>query len=286
MPNAITNKFRSTREDYTFFINNSPISGVQTASIGYVNTITPLKFIGQNTGIYVNRGVQESTASVSCFLVNKDYFIELTGNTGFNGYLIRNLDYPDQYNFSFSSGYLTSYSSRCSVGEIPQINANFQIFGNVGQFSSGESAFISGDFASFVKPTIGSGIDIANYSDISLVLSDFNTNRVLGYVLDINVSRTPVYKLGERYPVAVNYNPPIEVGLNFQYEIDNYSGSRMRDYPNTAKTDNISISISNPNTNNNIVTYSFSGMQLTSETIEVGVDGAAVVGANYRKLIV
>lgn len=285
MPNNITDKFRVTREDYNFFINSTPISGVQTASISYQNTLTPLKFISQSTGIYINRGVQESSASVSAFLVNKDYFIELTGNTGFNGYLIRNVTAPEQYNFSFTSGYLTSYSTRCSIGEIPQINASFLIYGNVGQFGSGESTFVSGDFGGFVQPSIGSGINVAGYSDINLTLNDFNTNRVLSYSLEINVPRASVYKVGSRLPIAVNYNPPIEANLNFQYEIDNYSGSRMRDYPNTIKTDNVTIIINAPNTSTALATYAFSGMTLANETIDVGVDGAATINAAYRKCI-
>jgi len=278
---------RISKEEQFFFLNADQVSGVQSVDINYTNNNNPLKYIGMKGNVTgVPRGAQIGNVNLSVIPIGNDYFLNLTGNTGFNGYIIRDKSNPLGDNYSFTSGYLTSYNSRASIGSIPTIEVGINIVGNIGKFNLSESSVVSGNFLSISGDngqTYPFQIVAPGYLTVNL--DDYNTNRLISYDLSINVQRQPLYVVGKRIPNEMKTALPIEVSLNFQLETDAYTGRNLQNFPCVKNNKNITITLQDYNTNNNFITYSFNDMELIGEDYSVNVDGAVQSTLRYRKFL-
>lgn len=285
MPNNYIQKSNTKRENQHFFLNTTEIFGIQNIEASYSQNVFPLKFIGMGKPVMVPDGPLKSQCNLECLAINSDPFIRLTGNTGFNGYIVKGRDNTNE-NFSFTSGYLTSYNSKCSIGEIPQIGAAFTVFGNMGRLNSGESSYVSGQLATISGGSSSLSMAVAGPGSITLNLDDFLTNRVLSYDLSINVNRNAIYPLGTRAPTAVEINYPIEILVNFQFAMNDYVPQNLYSFPLTPKVKNLSLVLRAFDTNNLITSYVFNDLFLTDESQSAGTDGSsAVINASYRGYI-
>lgn len=273
--------YRTARESQRLFLGTQEILGVQNTDIQYQNGDTVVKYLGM-TGIPTEPNEEQiGTAQISTLLVDSDYFLQYTGNSGINGYLLRARN-DILYNTSFSSGYLSNYSNRCSIGQIPQINANFTVLGNVGSFTNAESSVVSGQFVTIAANSYNPGLRIAGYGSMSLSLDDFSTNRVLSYDLGLSINRKAVYCLGQRTPTHVEIIYPIEVNATFRFEIDNYTLTAMRDYPCSKKVEDLTLTLKSYNTDETIQSYNFNDLTLISEGYSANSDSFVTVMAQYR----
>jgi len=284
MPNDIIAQGRVTKENQRLFINSTEIPGVQNTQLNYQINATPLKHLGLSGIQYIPRGPQVGNVSISTLLISDDQFLQYTGNVGFNGYVVRSKSNTTN-NFSFTSGYLTSYSSRCAIGQIPQIEANISVLGNIGQLSSSESAAVSTDLTNIAASNSNLLLKIADPGSINIDLGDFNTNRCISYDLNINVPRNPIYIQGQQAPIKVETNWPIEVNCNFTAEVDDYTPKTLNDFPESPKKRNITITLKDLDTAANIVNYGFSGMQLIGENYSSNNDGPVTMSLNYQGFI-
>lgn len=281
MINNLINNSRFTREEQHFFINNIEIPGVQSAEIEYRTNSAPLNFIGMTGVSRIPTGPPQGNARVNAILITTDQFLPLTGNYGINGYIFKDLSTTGD-NFGFVSGYLTSYASTCSIGQIPQIAADIQVFGNAGRIPSSEAASVVSNFNNIINHTSVLPLKIANPNSIELSLNDFNTNRVQSYSVNINVPREPNYILGQRYPESVNINYPIEFLVDFTIDYNDYIAKNSFNFPLNERNENITITLKDLETNENITNYGFSGMQLISERYAAGVDGSVKLTMQYQ----
>jgi hypothetical protein len=228
----------------------------------------------------VPQGPQEGSVSVNTLLIKQDYFIAYTGNSGFNGYVVRSKT-NETGNFGFTSGYLTNYRCQCSVGDIPTIDATIAVFGDVGQVDYHESDVSSNDFYRMHGSSV-SGLKIASPGTIDLNLDEFETNRVNSFDINITIPRKPIYHLGSRYPVSVETDSPIQVDCSFQFEVNDYQTSSMRAYPCHPKATGILINFRDYETNEVITSFNFEDLLLVSETTSSPADGPVTVSATYR----
>src|SRR3990167_4196705 len=278
---------RITKEEQFFFLNADQVSGVQSVDISYTNNNVPLKYIGMRGNVTgVPRGPQVGSVNITTIPIGNDYFLSLTGNTGFNGYIIRDKVDPLGDNYSFTSGYLTSYNSRASIGTIPTIDIGIDIVGNIGKLNLTENSGVSGNF---INISGGNGrtypFQIVAPGYLTVNLDDYNTNRLISYDLSINVSRNPIYVVGKKLPNEVKTNLPVEVNLGFQLEIDTYTGRNLNNFPCVKNNKNITITLQDYNTSNAFITYSFNDMELIGEDYSTSVDGQTQSTLKYRKLL-
>ena len=121
---------RITRESQRFFLGTGEVVGNQSVNFSYDSSFQPLQYLGAGSTKFSPAGPMVGSVSVSTLLISDDQLLQFTGNFGTNGFLLRSRTNTNE-NVSFVSGYLTSYTSRCSIGQIPEIGANFSVFGNI-----------------------------------------------------------------------------------------------------------------------------------------------------------
>jgi hypothetical protein len=282
---------RITRGEQRFFLNETEVNGVQSAQIGYNLGGQPTKFLGGLAGVDNHPvGGVDATARVDMLMMNvgDDPFYQFTGNRGFDGYIIKDsLDMRGDaakgnasYNFSFKSGYLTSYSTSWALGGLPQISADIQIFNKAGRLAMGDipSAIIG------QNQTSARAIPDPGAVDITL-MDDLSSNRLMSYSVSVSCQRSPKFFLGSRYASFINLVSPVVISCDFQIEVDDYLAYNVDSYPcDTVKKD-LTINIKEKNTDNLLRTYSFPNLQLASENYQAGVNGNAVVNAKYAGYI-
>ena len=180
---------RIRREGQRLTVNGTGINAIQSLSFGYQSTAQPITPLGLSQVVYAPSAPQTATINTNSLLVYDDFFINFTGEMPFSG----QVDYKDQ-NVKFTEAYLSSYSSSCSIGEIPSIGMQADIFGELG----------TGSFFDFGATTPhDEELKIAGYNSIDISLDEFSSNRVNSYSLDIGVPRAPIYAFNDRTPSEV-----------------------------------------------------------------------------------
>lgn len=281
MTNNLISNSNITREEQHFFINNTEIPGIQNVGMSYQTNSVPLRHIGM-TGIQtIPAGPTIGQVRVNALLITNDQFVGLTGNHGINGYIFKTLTTTGD-NFGFVSGYLTSYSNSCSIGQIPQIGAEFQVYGNIGKIDSTEAASVITNFNNIVNHTSVLPLKIANPNSIDISLSDLNTNRVQSYSVTVNVPRQVNYILGQRYPESVETNYPIESLVNFTVDYNDYAAKNIFSFPLNEKKQNITITLKDLETSETISQFNFSGMELVGESYSTDINGSVNLTAQYQ----
>jgi hypothetical protein len=272
---------RLTRENQCFFVNGEEVPGIVGVQSQYQANAVPLRFLGMDCAAFVPNGPQEGQFSVQTLLINKDFFLPFTGNSGFNGYSIQGRANPTK-NFGFTSGYLENYVFQCAIGQIPSINANIRAFGNVGLIDNFENMAAANDFYSISGSSGFTGdLQIASPGHVTLNLNDFSTNRLNSFTVSIQIPRTPFYELGSRFPSDVEINWPIEVLSTFEFEITDYQFSTLRTYPCSPKAEHLQLAIKTQD-NRIISSFSLPDSVLISENISAPSDGQITVSATYK----
>ena len=197
---------------------------------------------------------------------------------------------------AFTSGFLNSYTLNCGIGQIPRIDTEIGIVGNIGKLPSSEStsSLVSSDYTSInSNETKSFDLKIADPRSLKLNINDFESNRLNNFSISVNMSRNPIYALGADTPIQVKRNFPLSVTCSFQIDLDahnmaskqGYSHQILRDYPCTEKVENLSLTFYDHYSESEIVSYSFSDMILISQSHGANIDGNVVANLSYRALI-
>jgi len=279
---------RRNKKDVFLYINDSLVTGVQSLNGSYSSNQSHINFLGADAHPVTEKpvGEQAGTFSVSTLAINSDLFLNFTGQDAINGYILNDLDDLSD-NYSYTSGYLTSYSSKGSVNQIPQIDASFSVLGNIGKLPTGESTQTLLDFAKISQVGINNTGDfkIVDPGSIDITLDDFNTNRVVSYDLSLNVDRNAYYYLGSRHPKEVKINYPIEVQCFFQIEIDDLDPKTLRNSPFNETIENFQIKLRQYQTQTEVINYNFPNMKLMNSSYSSNLDGNVTVDVTYRTFI-
>ncbi len=263
---------RVTKGKHLFFLNSTQLPGVQSINGTFQNNATPLNFIG-SAGTLIQQypnGPQVGNVSLNYLLISNDQFLQYTGAAGFNGYIIDALDNTAK-NYSFSSGYLTSYSSKGTLGEIPQVSVNINVYNKIGRLNPTDGASISTDLAAIPTNISTLPLLIPGPGSISLNYSDFNTNAVQSYNINIGINRNPVYINGQSFPYSVETSYPLEITADFTILLNDYVPKKLTDYPFNQTVQNLNVGISDYATNTNIITYGFNNMVLIGESYNASI---------------
>lgn len=302
----IPGPLRLRRENQRFFLSSTEVRGTQSVQMSYAVPATPLQHIGQ-TGVYpeIANGAYVGSFSTSALFVNNDPYISYTGDFLANGYLHEveegKATSVDTLDIGFTSGVLSNYTFNCAVGQIPRIDAQFSVFGNMGPLTSSnaESTTFSSEIASQTTTTSAADngkdftLQIADPRSLTLSMDDFETNRLNSFSITIGVPRRPVYGLGEKTPIKICRNFPIPVQCTFQIDMDahnmksktGYDHKILRDFPCSPHTENLTLQLFDHNTDGLLQTYSFTDLLLVSQSQGTNIDGNVTSTLSYRALI-
>lgn len=279
MPNSDISLSRITRENQRFFINSTEIPGIQSVDASYDIGFSPIQYLGMSGPVNGTvRRAQVANFNVNALLISDDLFINYTGSTGFNGYLLTSKDNITN-NFGFTSGYLNSYSSSYSIGQIPTVTAGIFAYGNAGKINLLDAA---NDFNNIQTSSSNLLLKVPGPGSVSLNMDEFLYNRLNYYSIDINCSKTPYYSIGNRNPTTVDINWPIEVICSFQIELDAYEANSFKDFPFNNNLRNLELTVNDFNTNIQIATYQFNNLVLTAESRKASIDGGLTANLQFK----
>lgn len=274
--------YRISLDDQLFFINSTPIAGVQSLQFDTRKNLSVLRYLGQKKHKFYANGIQGGTVSINRLCVSDDIFLPLTGESGFNGYIIRQ---SASDNYSFASGYMTSYSLQGGINNPIQMTANIDVFGNLGTLESSDHNQISTDFSNinnhnYVEPVY----KFAHPHYTSVTCDNVTSNRLQSFEINIQIPREPTFYLGKTEPDHVEINGPISINCSFQYEIDNYNMNKSKNKSTNHKISDITIALKTSQ-GSTIQTYSFSDMELLNESLSSSNNGSVIVDAEYQTFI-
>ena len=215
---------RNIYADQRVFISGMELAGVQSAEGTYNIPIEPVRALGQG-GAIINEdpGVRtlEANFNVDRIVVtNED---PLTGffkedKIGLSGHLI----YDENKAFAFDRGFIDSYSSACSINQVPTLDFGMTVFGgNIGAAGVPTGRSVAKD----------NPVYVARPGDISLNVSGYESNRVQAYSYSIIIERTPLHKMGDEWsPQDFIVNYPIPIDITFDLEVDDYKGKKFLEF--------------------------------------------------------
>lgn len=251
--------------DQSVIINGFRLSGVQDLNGSYTIQKTPINILGQGHVLSLLNAPTEGNFSFSRNMISEDPLLNLTGNSGFSG----TIDYLEK-SFGFSGGYLTSYSVSCGIGQIPTINTDITVFGDIG---SGLSHDATGTHPAIYTPSQGS---------IFIECEGTGTNRITSFDYNINVNREPIYKVGSKAPVEVCLIKPLEMTANFTLSVDDYETKRVLDILESPQTSNIKVLIKSADLSQTLQTYEIANASLISETLSSTTEEEMTVNLSYQ----
>lgn len=203
----------------TFFLGGTALSGVLSVDGSYNIDYKPINVIGQGFVKQIISSIPTAELSLSRYLVSNDPVLNLTGQqSNFSAVPISaGLYYKNKY-FAFQDGYLKSIGISCSVGEIPQIESSFDVFGNIGpNFNPSGNNYAGSVFVPQVK-------------NISITCRNSTSNRVKDFSINFNNKNLPIYALrasSSEIPVEVSIVRPIEIETSFTLDIDDYQTKQL-----------------------------------------------------------
>lgn len=212
-------KNATTNYENTFYFNGTALSGVISVDGSYSLGYNPLNVLGKGLVKQVIQEVPTASLSVSRYLINNDPILSLTGYDKTKAEKINaGLFYKNKY-FAFSDGCLSSVGLNCVVGEVPTIESEFSVYGDIGpNFNPSGDKYAGSVFVPQTK---------------NIVLSTRNstTNRILSFSLDCQMPKNAIYGItrASEVPFEVHNMFPFEVVCNFLLEIDDYESKRAFD---------------------------------------------------------
>ena len=284
-------KSASLSYEQNFYVNGTGLSGVQSINGTYGVTERPITVLGYGHVDNTLDGPLEGSFSIDRTLINEDTLLNLTGdNRPFSGVISYNT-YGSVHtgSFGFHSGYLTSYSLSCEVGDLPSVRTDIAVYGDLGRglLSASESAGAGSASLS------DKSIDPPNQGTISITCDELNTasNRITSISHQIDCNRQAVYALATsasdtkaQYPVQVDLMYPLEQTTTLTLEIDDYETKNLYDYLTGVYTGNVNIDIDG-NNGTDLVDFDLKNARMITESFSSSVDGVATVNMTFKKYI-
>lgn len=270
-------------DNQLFFINSTPVAGVQSIGLDSASNFEIAKYLGQSKYKFYANGIQGGRVTIDHLVVSDDVFLPYTGDYGFNGYIIKNRADTSE-NYSFASGYLSSYSVKGGIDNPIQVSVGVDVFGPVGTLTSSDHSQISTDFSnitnhSYVEPDY----KFAHPQYTTVSCDNVTNNRLQGFEINIEVLRSPVYFMGNLNPSHVE-TKQISINCSMQYEIDSYTMTKSRNKSSTHTTSDITITLKTKS-GSTIQTYSYNSMELINENYSSQNNGNALIDAEYQTYI-
>jgi hypothetical protein len=262
---------RTTYIDNRLFLNNQEVSGVIGFEAGMEIPLNYINVLGSYNGAEEKDGFDTKNVTITKYLIPNDPIRNFTGEAFCSGLLL----YKNN-NYSFNSGYLTSYSVSCSVGEISTVTSTFDVYGLIG-----------GEILPTFYPEYQNITDlpVSHFGNIHITTDEGYTNRIVSFNLDIQCNRLPQFVLGSQYPLTVYLNRPLEINLSIEVEVDDYECNNIQTVLCGPKK-NITLELKNCDNTNIMESFIINNARLISENINSDLSNPTTISLNYRSYLI
>jgi hypothetical protein len=245
-----------------FHLSGVKIFGVSDVNFGYSLPVDHLSVLGNNKFATFTSGPPQGSLSVQKYLSSNDFLLNYTGSIAASGGLFYN-----NKNFTFQSAYLNSFAVSCSVGNFPQLSADFAIFGNVGTGLASTTASQTG------------ALTVVRPGDILIQCDGTGTNRVEAFTYSVECNRQPFYHPTGSAPIDVRTIRPYKVTAQFTIGVYDYESKRAFDYVVDSNKRNINITIGS------LATFTVNNMEFIGESINSSATDEVSMTLNYQGFI-
>lgn len=197
--------------------------------------------------------------------------------------------------FGFNNARLTKYSASCGIDEIPNIQAEFTVLGD-----------ISPNIIPVHDPSFSSSIQIPSQGSIEVTCTPqgdgeiFETNRVSNFSYEKTINLEQVYALplgsedawnndphtpvdiSNTGPIQVDVVDPIEIDLNFSIVIEDHQTKDMRSRLIETQYNHIEIKIKNPETGEVINKFMAPYARLLSESVSASTEDEVTAELSFK----
>lgn len=263
---------RYTRESTRIFLDNQPLTGIQSLSATYNLPYQNIKYLGQNDSVLqdVPVGQYLGAINIESILLNKDQFIKYTGDIASN----LKIQYDDN-TFVMNNAYLGEYTLNCDLGSVPSISTKWNVYGDFGSGINSPSPFNIDE----------TKLNIINPGDIDINLDELNLEKINNFAVSIRSTRLPIYDATLVRPVDVKLQYPIQILVSFSISLNEYKQKNLYDYPKIKHKYDIGINLNKHNSNQIISSFDIKNATLIAEDYNMDVDGSAIMKLSYNSII-
>lgn len=277
--------------EQTVIVNGIALSGVQNVNGSYGITEKPIRVAGVGfIDAFVNAPL-EGNFTISRKMVSADPILDLNvlGQYNYDEQEISgSILYDNQTKgFGFTKGRVTRYSVSCTVGDIPDIQTDITVYGDLG---SG----VLVQPASKIHPPI----QFTDQASISINVSDFSIDAVTDFSYSRSLNLQPMYAIpkgtdSEWYadskvdyanhdPIQIDTIYPIETDINFTMIASEYQIRQTKDRLRAAPESDVVIEIKDSKTKQVINSFTGVKARLISESSTSSVEGEMSISLTYK----
>jgi len=277
--------------EQTVIVNSVALSGVTNVEGSYSITETPIKVAGVGFIDAFPDAPLQGNFRISRKMVSRDPLLPLSPGGKFlydeneiSGAILYD---NGSKGFGFTKARMSQYSVSCSVGDIPDIETDLTVYGELGSGVLIEPATIN-------HPDI----QFPDQSSISVSVDDFTADAISDFSYSRRLNLEPVYAIHQAdevdftqtlnidmknlEPVQVDTQYPIETDINFTMIVDEYEVREIKDRIQAAPKSNVKIEIRDSKTNEMINAFTGSNVRLISESINSSIDGEMTISLTYK----
>ena len=263
---------RNFYNDQEVFINGTELKGVQSFdgswSVPNNNMLAAgYEFVGSEI-----EGELVGEVSVSRNIVTGQDPITGIMHDTVSGYLLYGPHQSKNKSFNFNNGYVTSYSSACSIGEIATCDFSLTAYGNIGTGEITDTTYEE------ITPVV------ATANSMTLTTSFGSTNAIQSYSFDFSIDVTPVYRIGDMFIPSKFYTAtPITASTSFEIFANEYEIKNLIDSICSSDfVENISFSLNEKCSSTPIRTFTLDNAKLISSSISAGIGDNLAVSLSFE----
>jgi hypothetical protein len=245
------------------------LKGVQSFDGGWSVPYEQMMAAGHDyIGNEVN-GELVGEVSVSRSIVSSEDPVTGLLNGPVSGYLVYGTTQSYDKVFNFNRGYITSYDSSCSLGDVASCDFGLTAYGGIGKISNESRSYTA------ITPTVATANNIA-------VTTDFgSTNAIQSYSLSIAFDRAPVNKIGESFsPTDFTTNLPVVANVSFDFLVNDFEAQNVRESICGDFTSNLILAL-NTCPGSNIRTFTLNNASLLDTSLQAGIGDNMTVSVTY-----
>ena len=277
--------------EQTVIINGHRLLGVQSVDGSYGISEKPVRIAGVGFVDALIESPLQGNFSVSRRMVGSDPLLE-TNSLGKYVYDEAEIDGVILYDndtkgFGFTKGRVSRYSVSCSAGDIPEIQTEITVYGNLGKDVSKNAA---------TQEAIP--IRYPDQASMRVTVSDFDIDAISDFSYSRAINTQPVYALPKGRaedwddgqitspnldPIQIDTQYPIEVDINFTIIADDYEIREIKDRIQAAPKSDVRIDIFDAQAPTEIInSYVGQNVRLISESIGSTVEGEMTISLTYK----
>ena len=271
-------------------VNDYKLLGVQDVSANYGISESPIRAAGVGFIDALISSPLQGNIKISRKMVSTDPLLE---KDSLDRYLIDEKEltgailYDNEIkSFGFTKGRVSSYSVSCNAGEIPNVDMDIIVYGDLGKNINNQSA-------TKTHPSIR----YPDQSSIRVKVSDFSIDAVQSFSYSRTIKTVPVYGIPKGTladweneqastknldPIQVDTEYPIETDIGFTLIADKYEIREIKDRIQSAPKSDVSIEIYDPEDSSIINSFLGKNIRLIGESINSTVDEEMNVSLNYK----